>query len=146
MGTAIATFVSTILAPILVYLVKLWTDKATKKDKAEATKEKMASDIASFKEECLRAVKKVDLEYALAAKANGTFSPDKALSLAIEAVKAHYGPDALVDLAMLFAVDAEGLMAVIKDTIESAILLNKKAGSISLQDEPNQLPGFLKIK
>lgn len=148
METIIVTAL-TVLGPILAYIVKIYVDKISNKGKAELEKEKAKEDIGQFKEECLRAVKKVDLEYVLPLKEKGGFTPEAAKAakeLAIQAVKDHYGPERLVDLAMLFSVDAEGLMHLIGETIETAIINNRKAGSISLANEPAEMPEFLKIK
>lgn len=133
-----------ILGPIFQYVLKRWLGKVEREDSEEQIEDSRKRAVAEFKEQCMRAVKKIDLEFVLPLKEKGEFSADKAelaKSLAIKAVKDHYGSEKMVDLAVLFSVDAEGLMKLIGETIEAAILLNK--GAIGLKPKVD-IPDFLK--
>lgn len=141
--TAIIVSILGILGPVLAYLVKKLIDNAATKGQAELKQEKIAQAIADFKEQCLRAVKKVDFEFALPIKAKGPLTAEQAKQakdLAIASVQTHYGKDQLVELAMLFSVDAEGLIRLIGETIEAAILINKQGNSVSLAGEVDNMP------
>lgn len=141
--TAIIASILGILGPVLAYLVKKLIDNATAKGEAELNLEKKQQAVEMFKEQCLRAVKAVDFEFVLPLKAKGPLTPEQAKQakdLAIANVQTHYGKEQLVELAMLFSVDAEGLIRLIGDTIEAAILINKRAGSISLAGEVDNMP------
>lgn len=141
--TALIASILAILGPVFAYLVKKLIDNVTAKSQAELKEESKKQAIELFKEQCLRAVKSVDIHYALPLKEKGPLTSeqaDEAKRLAIVEVKSHYNKEQLVDLAMLFSVDAEGLIRLIGDTIEAAILINKKADSIALTWETEKLP------
>lgn len=132
-----------LISPILMFFVKDFLDGLYKKSETALLQEKQKLQIADFKTECLKAVKLVDLDFVLPLKEAGEWSEDRAAeakSRAINEVRKHYLKEQQVELTMLFSVDAEGLMHLIGDTIEAAILINKNAGSINLQDEAGKLP------
>jgi hypothetical protein len=136
----IITAVLGLLGPLATYFIKAFINNKVKQGNAELDEEKKRQTIEDFKVECLRAVKKIDLEYVLPLKMKGEFTADKAAeakALAIEEAKKHLGSEKLLALALFFSENAEGMMKMIGDQIEQAIILNKKerAGSILLTND-----------
>lgn len=134
------------MGPIVGYALQKFIESLTAGDTAKAAAQAIADRVQAFKDNSMRAVKEVDISFVQPLKDKGEFTPEaveQAKSLAIDKLKSYYGTQGVVDLAMFFDTNAEGLNKLLDAMIEAAIYDNKfghsKAGSLSLSD--SEQPG-----
>jgi len=127
----------TLLGPIFGYIVNKIVGGLNSADDAVAANVALAAHLADVKNSALKAVKEIDITFVSPAKVRGTFTSDTAIeakALALEKFKSNMGTNELVNLAMVFQTNADGLNGILNTMIEAAIYDNsgQKMGSIAL--------------
>lgn len=139
--SAIISALLTALGPVLAYFLKKLVDRLIDGQKTEQKNADTKAKLDLFKENCLKAVRKIDLEYSNALKEQGKWGiQEQAESRrrAVEEIENMYGSQGLLDLCMFFDTNAQGLKKLIETTIEAALFDTRK--------QPGQLVGSIKLE